>query len=138
MDGVKKFRIFNAFLFICGWLVSFCALAAQSDNSKFTHPIIVRPSAPMATVRLPANPSTGYQWMVTHYEPALMMAPSHHYVPQHSGLTGAPGYDFWQFKFKKTAFGVSPKTSTVIMEYRRPWEQTRGRKQIIRFTIKPK
>ena len=88
MDGVKKFRIFNAFLLVCGWLVSFCALAAQSDNSKFTHPIIVRPSAPIATVRLPANPSTGYQWMVIHYEPALMMAPSHHYVPQHSGLAG--------------------------------------------------
>ena len=129
MDGVKKFGIFNAFLFVCGWLVSFCAFAA---------PIIVRPSAPVATVRLSANPSTGFQWMVIHYESSLMMTPTHHYIPQHSGLTGAPGYDVWQFKFKKTAFGVSTKKGTVIMEYRRPWEHSQGRRRIIRFTIKPK
>ncbi len=130
MDRVKRFGIFNAFLWVCGWLISISAFAAPS--------IIVRPSAPIATVRLPANPSTGYQWTVIHYEPALMRAPSHRYIPQHSGLAGAPGYDVWQFKFKKTAFGVSLKTATVIMEYQRPWEHIQGRKRIIRFTIKPK
>lgn len=93
----------------------------------------VKPSTPTVTIRLPANPSTGYQWVLINYDRSLMAPPTSRFVSGRD-LPGAPGYAVWQFKFHKTAFTASQKT-VVILEYKRPWEKLAGKKQIITINI---
>lgn len=120
---IKNNSIFYA-LILLFW--SWAALAAA--------PLVASPDKPEVSVRLPANPSTGYQWVLVKYDAALMDQPSSHYVPSRSGLPGAAGYTQWQFKMKQAAFSVTPKT-TVILEYKRPWEKTAVKQQIIEIEL---
>lgn len=124
MRAIKKIFIINAF--IAGWLISVCAWA---------EPIIVRPANPVVNVRLESNPSTGYQWVLMQYDSNLMEKPTSTYEPPSTQLIGAPGHIVWHFKFKPTAFAVSQKT-TVVLEYKRPWEKTPGTSQSIQILIK--
>lgn len=98
--------------------------------------IVVKPAEPQIQMRLPANPATGYQWVLIKYDAALMEQPVSYYVAPHNGVAGAPGYTVWQFHFKKTAFAESRKT-TVILEYKRPWETSPGQQQVIQIQIQP-
>jgi len=135
MIGTQRIRIFNTFLVILGWLFAGSALAQASVTDRgVKQPIVIRPSAPNVSVRLPANNSTGFQWILVQYDAALMRKPVSHYVAQSRNIAGAPGYSVWQFKFKKTAFAISKKT-VVILEYKRPWEKSAGKQQMICFMI---
>lgn len=131
----NAFRAKRNLTFILGWLASSAAMA-QIHCQDAGRVIIVRPSTPPVTICLAVNPSTGYQWALIKYDQALMATPTKHYYPQKTRRVGAPGYDVWRFEFKKSAFAVSRKT-TVILQYKRPWEKTGQPPQVIRFTIQP-
>jgi predicted secreted protein len=140
MTRVNKINIFQAVVCVCGWLVFLDAWAGQSQYRDPNKIIVVKPSAPVVNVRLQANPSTGYQWVLIQYDHALMEPPTSRFLPQHRGMVGvpgAPGYTVWQFKFKKIAFAI-PRKTQVILEYKRPWEHVPGHQQKIHFTIKSK
>ncbi len=137
MSRFKKICIFNLLIVMAGWLISFCALANEPVYSDPAQPIVVRPSATVIYVRLPENPSTGYQWAVIKYDPAYLQAPVSHYTPGRRDLIGAPGYRVWQFTFKQAAFKTLHKTA-VILEYKRPWEKSAVKTQIVTFTVQSK
>lgn len=71
----------------------------------------------LLVVRLQANPSTGYGWQVSEpaHEPILRQAGAGEFQPE-SELLGAPGIQILRFE------GVREGDSTLILEYRRPWE----------------
>jgi len=134
MNKRKIMHIFNAWMIIWGWLVLGCACADEAVYTDVSKPIVVNSVRSVVNVRLPANPTTGYQWMLIKYDPAVMETPVSHFEPGRRDLMGAPGRSIWQFKFKKTAFTVS-QTTSVILEYKRPWEKSTGERQVIRFIM---
>lgn len=71
-------------------------------------------------VSLCANPTTGFQWGENAQisDNSVMSQYEHNYVaPQgEEPLVGAPGKDVWTFKSLKKG------TTTITMEYSRPWE----------------
>jgi C1A family cysteine protease/predicted secreted protein len=71
----------------------------------------------LLVVRLQANPSTGYGWQVSEpgVQPILRQADSAEFQPE-SELLGAPGTQILRFE------GVREGDSTLMLEYRRPWE----------------
>lgn len=71
------------------------------------------------TVTLCSNATTGFQWSESAQisDPAVVQQTGHKFVsPEAEGLVGAPGKEVWTFKALKKG------TSTVSLEYSRPWE----------------
>jgi len=71
-------------------------------------------------VTLASNPSTGFQWSESAQisEPSVLEQKTHEYVPpgQQDGVVGAAGKEVWTFE------ALQQGTTTVSMEYGRPWE----------------
>jgi len=81
-------------------------------------------------VTLCSNASTGFQWSETAQigAPALIQQVEHEFVaPEGEGLVGAPGNEVWTFK------ALEKGTTTVSMEYSRPWEG--GEKGVWTFVL---
>lgn len=135
MGIFRKYALFNTFFLLIISLFIYNAYAKNINNTISSDRVImVSPLAPVVRVRLPSNPSTGYQWLLVKYDPALMLPPNSYYVPAKTDMMGAPGYTIWCFQFKRTAFSYPQKTR-VLLEYKRPWEKTAGRQQMINFKI---
>ena len=70
-------------------------------------------------VILCANPTTGFQWTESAQisDEAVIYQYEHNFVPpDEEEVFGAPGKDVWTFKTLKQG------TSTISMDYSRPWE----------------
>jgi len=69
------------------------------------------------TVTLCSNPTTGFEWEPARIsDQTVFQETDHEFVPsQAKGVEGAPGKEVWTFKALKKG------TSTVSMEYSRPW-----------------
>lgn len=68
---------------------------------------------------LGSNPTTGFKWpdiaQISNEE--IVKQTEHRYVaPQETGVVGASGKDIWTFKTLKKG------TTTISMDYSRPWE----------------
>jgi inhibitor of cysteine peptidase len=71
------------------------------------------------TVSLCSNATTGFQWSESAQigDPTVVQQTDHKFVsPETEGLVGAPGKEVWTFKALKKG------TSTIYLEYGRPWE----------------
>jgi len=71
------------------------------------------------TVTLCSNPTTGFQWAesATVSDQSVLQQTDHKFTaPEANGTVGAPEKEVWTFKALKKG------TSTVSMEYSRPWE----------------
>ena len=71
------------------------------------------------TVKLCSNPTTGFQWSESAQisDPTVVQQMDHESLPPETeGLVGAPGKEVWTFKALKKG------TSTISVEYGRPWE----------------
>jgi inhibitor of cysteine peptidase len=71
------------------------------------------------TVTLCSNATTGFQWSESAQisDSTVVQQLDHKSLPPETeGLVGAPGKEVWTFKALKKG------TSTVAMEYSRPWE----------------
>ncbi len=71
------------------------------------------------TVTLCSNATTGFQWSESAQisDQAVVQQTGHEFVsPENKGLVGAPGKEVWTFKALKKG------TSTIAIEYSRPWE----------------
>jgi inhibitor of cysteine peptidase len=92
--------------------VSLDEMAAQNTVLKYVEML----NSQTITVRLGANPSTGYSWSeaaITH--PDVIMQVSRHYEePENTGLAGAGGNDVWVFKATDTGLAM------IKMSYSRP------------------
>jgi predicted secreted protein len=71
------------------------------------------------TVTLCSNPTTGFQWSETAEisTSGILEQVNHEFVPpEQTGVTGGYGQEVWTFKALKQG------TSTISIEYSRPWE----------------
>ena len=82
------------------------------------------------TVTLCSNATTGFQWSESAQisDQTVVQQTGHEFVsPENTGLVGAPGNEVWTFKALKKG------TSTITMEYSRPWEG--GEKGVWTFNL---
>ena len=70
------------------------------------------------TVTLCSNPTTGFEWESARIsDQAVLQEVDHRFEsPEAENIVGAAGKDVWTFRALKKG------TSTVSMEYSRPWE----------------
>lgn len=110
---IKKIFLY-AFLFFFASL----ALAAQASTMK------VNTSQKCFTVTLPANPTTGYQWTVLHYDKKLFTLSKSHYQHSKTHLIGSGGEMLFTFTLKQRK--SFPKQSDILFKYSRSWEKEGG------------
>jgi inhibitor of cysteine peptidase len=82
------------------------------------------------TVTLCSNATTGFSWSESAQisDPTVVQQTAHEFVsPQNTGIVGAPGSEVWTFKALKKG------TSTINMEYGRPWKG--GEKGVWTFSL---
>lgn len=94
--------------------------------------IQINPYQPQFTLRLPANPTTGYTWALKQYDTHLLALVKNEFLPPDSNCIGASGYEIWTFKAKPAAF-AKPMSTTVTLEYARSWEKQAGK--VAEFTV---
>lgn len=70
------------------------------------------------TVILCSNPTTGFEWSEAAQisDTAVLQQVAHKYVAPDSEMVGSSGKEVWTFQALKDG------TSTISMEYSRPWE----------------
>jgi len=71
------------------------------------------------TVALCSNPTTGFQWSETAQigDATVVEQTGHQFVPPGEQPIGAAGQEIWTFQ------ALQPGTTTIAMEYSRPWEE---------------
>ena len=82
------------------------------------------------TVTLCSNATTGFQWSESAQisDKTVVQQTGHAFVaPGNTGMVGAPGNEVWTFQALKKG------TSTINMEYGRPWEG--GEKGVWTFSL---
>lgn len=85
--------------------------------------IVVTPRQVEFTLRLKANPTTGYSWFLRDYDDNLIAPVKHTYQVPDTKLMGAPGYEVWVFRVKAAGF-IVPRQTAIRMIYSRPWQTT--------------
>lgn len=70
------------------------------------------------TIGLCSNPTTGFQWpeLAEIGDVLVVEQVDHEFTPPAAGTAGASGKDTWTFK------AIKKGTTTISMEYSRPWE----------------
>jgi inhibitor of cysteine peptidase len=68
-------------------------------------------------VVLPANPSTGYSWIVAAKDAGILEATNSQNKPASQQRVGAPGSQTWSFTAK------APGQNHLTLNYARPWEK---------------
>lgn len=100
------------------------APAGKIDKAHQSKPVkkavLVKASHPEVKITLPANPSTGYRWMLGYYPATLIEPVSETYLPPKRQLAGAAGHVVWVFKVKPIAFKVT-QLIYVNMIYAQSW-----------------
>jgi len=116
-----------AMLILSLWLAA-CAPATGTsvnvscddlENQQFISKQMTVTAGNTFTVTLCSNATTGFQWSESAQisDQTVVQQTGHEFVsPENTGLVGAPGNEVWTFKALKKG------TSTVTMEYSRPWE----------------
>jgi inhibitor of cysteine peptidase len=69
------------------------------------------------TVRLPANATTGFRWVISEIGPLEQLGEPIYDGPKKPGLVGAGGVETFRFKAADSGSGE------LKLEYRRPWEK---------------
>lgn len=75
-------------------------------------------------VRLPANPTTGYQWTVKTYDKKILNLADSQYIAQEAKLVGAGGQ--MVFTFERVTGQTYPASTLIVFKYARPWEPKDG------------
>lgn len=110
---MKRFLVLlTGALCLCSWLVH--ASAAMTIHVSRADSSFV--------VKLPSNPTTGYQWTLTRFDKALLNLTSQQYVAPKTRMMGAGGNALFTFQMRQ---GKSyPKSTTMLFSYARSWEHS--------------
>jgi inhibitor of cysteine peptidase len=84
-------------------------------------------------VKLPANPTTGFQWQIVKFDNRLFTLSSSQYQRQKTNLIGSGGQMLFTFTLNKGK-GYPAKT-TMVFKYARSWEPNTAiiKKVIVNF-----
>lgn len=107
--------------------------ASQESNDVYTEKkpnIVVTADHPEFTLKLRANPTTGYSWYLREYNSKLITPVKHSYQRPDTKLIGAGGVDVWTFRVNSAAFLV-PQQTALRMVYTRPWQNDSNGMQIV-------
>jgi predicted secreted protein len=131
---VKKQTLFAlAFTVLLAVAAAACASDAKGDNTNSGKQIAVNESqsgkqidaakGDVIKITLDSNVTTGYQWsLVSNSNESVLSLTDHGYVSPTQDpsrpIVGAGGYEEWYFA------ALASGTSTLHMEYSRPWEET--------------
>jgi len=100
------------------------ALAAEdapiTDPSR---PVEVTGNSRTFTLRMKSNPTTGYIWLISKYDPRLLTIVKHEFLPPSGSHppVGAGGVETWTFEASPAAF-AAPMLTQVHFMYARPWD----------------
>lgn len=77
---------------------------------------------PTIQIRVPANPSTGYNWELDYANNNLISSMGHEYKanPSYDGAVGGGGMSVWDFTFNQQAFDFQQMTRIALV-YKRSW-----------------
>ena len=108
---------------------------AKSVTDK---PLLIEATNPVVTVKLSANPSTGYRWLLVDYNPYLIIPISAKFYPpkETKGRVGVPGTTVWQFRIKPDGFKV-PQLIKIQMRYARPGTANGGKLKVLTLVTQP-
>ena len=108
------------FAFFCSAAIAETPPVAD-QKSEANKPISLTSIEPSFELRLPANPTTGYNWYLVRYDHRLVRVIRNHYEPPKSTLLGAGGTSVWTFRAVPEAFKV-PYLTEVKLAYMRPFD----------------
>jgi inhibitor of cysteine peptidase len=117
--GVALIRV--AFAFAIGGLLAACVVAPPRElNAAANDSHIVLEPKQELVVRLDANPTAGYIWLVEHGAPLVLSQVDEPYWQPMSQSVPLVGQGGWTtFRYSAIAEG----TDTMDIAYRRPWEK---------------
>jgi predicted secreted protein len=103
--------------------------AQQSAPAPKT--MIVQQGQTTITVRLNANATTGYSWILGGYDHSLLTLLSYSYQAPHTQLIGAGGQAVFTFHVNPAMF-TGPQVTTLKFYYARAWQYTnQGQAQVV-------
>ena len=112
----------SLFLFACSSVPKQASVDVSCDdfmaNNHISKEVQVATDGTL-TITLCSNPTTGFTWSETAEisDQTVLQQTAHESVPpEETGVVGAPGQEVWTFKALKKG------TSTVSLQYSRPWE----------------
>ena len=91
----------------------------EFTNTKHVTKEIQVPAGGVLKVTLGSNPTTGFSWTETAQiaDPAILQQTENKLlIPENKGIVGAPGSQVFTFR------ALQKGTTTVKMDYSRPWE----------------
>ncbi len=127
----RKFWILYLMVFIPIFIFA-SNLTQQPEFSNPDKPIIVQKDSPTFTIKLPANPTTGYSWFLLYPMDKMLAPMGQVYHRPEKTMSGAGGYDEWLFKVNPEGFTV-PQITSLTLIYARPWELTEAKKLTFRI-----
>lgn len=95
----------------------FFSLAVNADNTKSIH---VQASQKLIEITLPANPTTGFQWKLEHFDSSVLKLLSQRFDAPKTRLIGAGGVSIFTFKILNDQ--SRPKSTKLMFRYAQPWE----------------
>jgi inhibitor of cysteine peptidase len=75
------------------------------------------------TIRLPENPTTGFQWRAEHADPGVLQLQSDEFAPAAGEAIGSSGVRMLRYLAK------GPGHTAITLQLERPWEATAPRSQ---------
>ena len=113
-------------------MISWSVLGFSAEKLSMT----VDASAPQFTISLPANPTTGFKWVVKHYDTTHFTFLKAEYVATVPTRIGSGGQT--KFVFSRIRGVKYPKNSRMTFSYSRPWDAKSGSETIVTIKfIKP-
>ena len=103
------------------YLIFFMIILMLMPRPSFAEPDIIpfdMAQGEELIVRLPSNPSTGFDWEVVQLPAFIEQVGKREFArdSKRSGIVGVGGVTIWRFHI------VSPGTGVIGFTYRRPWE----------------
>ncbi|MCH9755827.1 MAG: protease inhibitor I42 family protein [Gammaproteobacteria bacterium] len=104
------------------WLLFACILSVDACSSKQV--VVDAATCARFEIRLPANPTTGFQWTLERYDKERFDKVKDKYFVSDSTRMGSPGEHVFYFKQKE---GVScPELAVFCFRHARSWESDSG------------
>ncbi len=115
------------------FLISFILLSLPLFAKS--EPMSIKVYAPEFNIKLPANPTTGFQWTILRYDARLLKLKQSKYLAPKVNLMGAGGVSLFTFIKKKDE--SYPNETEIVFKYSRSWEPQSGYTKIVKVYFKP-
>ncbi|RUR12364.1 protease inhibitor I42 family protein [Legionella sp. km772] len=116
--------------FLTSFTLMIASIFAHADDSIS---MTVPKNQPSFVVNLAANPTTGFQWSVVHFDKDLLALSSSVYQQPDTKLIGAGGRMLFTFSLNKGK--AYPQSTELTFKYARPWEKD-GSATVQKVTVK--